>query len=129
MSLAADRTRADAEAYVLEVQKKIRVSFGPQPERTPLNARVTGVVERDAYRIEKVIFESRPGFLVTANLYVPENPSGKIPAVVVVHSHHAPKTQSELQDLGMTWARSGVAVLVMDQLCAGERSQSQPWYR
>src|SRR5260370_38155310 len=52
-----------------------------------------------------------------------------MPAIVVVHSHHAPKTQSELQDLGMTLARSGTAVLVMDQLCAGERSQSQPWPR
>src|SRR2546427_12989560 len=29
----------------------------------------------------------------------------------------------------MTWARAGTAVLVMDQLCAGERSQSQPWPR
>ena len=79
--------------------------------------------------IENVVYESRPNLLVTANLYLPENPAGKIPAIVLVHSHHAPKTQSELQDLGMTWSRSGTAVLVMDQLCAGERSQSQPWPR
>src|SRR5688572_1080040 len=54
---AALKTKADAEQYVREVQAKIRQCFGPQPERTPLNARVTGIVERDAYKIEKVIFE------------------------------------------------------------------------
>jgi len=108
----------------------LRKWLGPMPERTPLGAVVTRRVNYgDGFVIENVIFESRPHLLVTANLYLPENPSDKIPAIVVVHSHHASKTQSELQDLGMTWARSGTAVLVMDQLCAGERSQSQPWPR
>jgi dienelactone hydrolase len=53
---------------------------------------------------------------VTANLYLPEKISGRVPAIILVHSHHAPKTQSELQDMGMTWARNGIAVLVPDQL-------------
>ena len=70
--LAALNTRADAEDYVQTVRGKIRESFGPFPEKTPLNARVTKVVERDAYKIENVLFESRPGFLVSANLYIPK---------------------------------------------------------
>jgi len=108
----------------------LRKWMGPMPERTPLRPVVTHRANfGDGFVIENVVYESRPNLLVTANLYLPENPAGKIPAIVVVHSHHAPKTQSELQDLGMTWARSGTAVLVMDQLCAGERSQSQPWPR
>jgi len=53
---------------------KIESIFGPWPEKTPLNARVTGVVERDTYKIENVIFESRPGFPVTALLYLPLTP-------------------------------------------------------
>jgi dienelactone hydrolase len=65
--------------------------------------------------------------VVTANLYLPSKITGRIPAIVVVHSHHFPKVQGELQDLGMTWAGSGVAVLIMDQLGSGERLQSQPW--
>ena len=64
--LAALKTKADAEAYVRTVRGKIRESFGPFPEKTPLNARVTKIVERDAYKIENVLFESRPGFLVSA---------------------------------------------------------------
>lgn len=108
----------------------LRKWIGPMPERTPLHAVVTRRANfGDGFIIQNLVYESRPGLLVAANLYTPEKASGKIPAIMVVHSHHAPKTQSELQDLGMTWARAGTAVLVMDQLCAGERSQSQPWPR
>ncbi|MBL7735301.1 MAG: acetylxylan esterase, partial [Chitinophagaceae bacterium] len=105
--------------------------IGPMPERTPLKDTVTRRLNYgDGFTIENIVFESRPNFLVTANLYLPEKPSGKIPAVVLVHAHHAPKTQLEIQDMGMTWARAGVAVLVMDQISGGERSQSQPrWAR
>jgi dienelactone hydrolase len=108
----------------------LRKSLEPFPERTPLRPVVTHRADYgDGFVIENIVFESRPNLLVTANLYLPANPSSSVPAIIVAHAHHAPKTQSELQDLGMTWARSGTAVLVMDQLCAGERSQSQPWYR
>src|SRR5690606_18743341 len=67
------QSREEAEQYVAAVRGKIRECFGPDPERTPLNPRVTGVVQREGYRIEKVIFESRPSFPVTANLYLPTN--------------------------------------------------------
>jgi len=66
------KTKEDAEAYVKYVRERIAESFGPFPEKTPLKPRVTRVVERDAYRIENVIFESRPDFFVTANLYFPK---------------------------------------------------------
>ncbi len=65
-------TREDAEQYVASVRERIAKCFGEFPQRTPLNPRITGVLQRDGYRIEKLIYESRPGFLVTANLYLPE---------------------------------------------------------
>src|SRR5688572_30802205 len=49
---AALRTKADAERYVRDVRDKIQQCFAPWPEKTPLNARVTGVIERDTYRVE-----------------------------------------------------------------------------
>ncbi len=108
----------------------LRASLGPFPARMPLRTEVTRRLDYgDGFVIENVIYESRPGLVVTANLYLPAKPAGRIPAIVVVHSHHAPRFQSELQDMGMTWARSGAAVLVMDQLGAGERVQSQAWPR
>ena len=81
------KTKADAEAYVSEVRREIADSFGAWPERTPLNPQITGIVERDAYRIEKVIFESRPQFFVTGNLYVPKGAKFPAPAVLCVCGH------------------------------------------
>jgi hypothetical protein len=80
-------TKEDAENYVREVRAKIQQCFGPWPEKTPLNARVTGVVERDVYQIEKVIFESRPNFPVTGNLYLPKGRKSPVPGVVGVCGH------------------------------------------
>jgi len=123
-------TVADWEAFRNRRLDALKTSLGPFPERTPLHAAVTRRVNYgDGFILENVLFESRPGLVVTANLYLPAKSTGRIPAIVVVHSHHAPKVQSELQDMGMTWARSGTAVLIMDQLGAGERLQSQPWPR
>ena len=121
-------TVADWEKFRGPRLTALKASLGSFPERTPLAAAVTRRFNySDGFILEDLIFESRPGLVVTANLYLPAKISGRIPAIVVVHSHHAPKTQWELQDLGMTWARSGTAFLVMDQLGAGERLQSQAW--
>ncbi len=53
------------------LREHILVSLGlwPSPEKCPLNPQVFDRVERDNYTIEKVYFESLPGFFVTGNLY------------------------------------------------------------
>ena len=56
--------------------------------RTPLNARTVATLDRDGYRIEKVMFESRPGFHVTGLLHLPVTP-GPHPAVLVPCGHSA----------------------------------------
>jgi dienelactone hydrolase len=118
------RTRADAEAYVRSVREKIRLSFGSFPEKTPLNPRITGVVERDAYRIENVVFESRPGFLVTANLYVPKNRSFPLPGVVGSCGHSVNgKAAETYQAFSQGLARLGYVVLIFDPIGQGERMQ------
>lgn len=120
---AALKTKADAEAYVRDVRHRIAASFGLFPERTPLQARVTGKLERDAYTIEKVIFESRPGFLVTANLYLPKS---KSPAPGVVgscgHSNNG-KAAEAYQSFAQGLCRMGYVVLIFDPIGQGERSQ------
>src|SRR3954454_11319242 len=55
-----------------QVRQQILKNIGSLPERTPLNARVVGVVDRPSYRIEKIIFESQPKFFVAASLYLPK---------------------------------------------------------
>ncbi len=122
--LAALESRADAEAYVRSVREKIRRSFGPFPPKTPLRPRVTGVVERDAYKIEKVIFESRPGFLVTANLYVPKGRKFPLPGVVGTCGHSSNGKAAEFyQAFSQGLARMGYVVLIYDPIGQGERLQ------
>src|SRR5207244_2205921 len=53
------------------------LGLSPLPKRTPLRARVTGIVPRPGYRIEKLVFQSLPGLYVTGNLYVPEAGPGR----------------------------------------------------
>ena len=118
------KTKADAEAYVKTVQTKIRRCFGSEPERTPLNARVMKVVEREQYRIENVIFESRPGMLVTANLYVPKNRKGPFPGVVGSCGHSANgKAGDAYQPFAQTLAKLGYVCLIFDPIGQGERLQ------
>lgn len=118
-------TKEEAEAYVKEVQKKIRACFAPFPQkRTPLKPRITGTVERDEYRIENIIFESRPGFLVTANLYLPKNREFPLPGVVGTCGHSANgKAAEAYQAFGQGLARLGYVVLVYDPIGQGERLQ------
>lgn len=118
-------TKADAEAYVREVRGKIRQSFGTFPEKTPLSARVTGTVERDAYKIEKVIFESRPGYPVTANLYIPKGRPFPLPGVIGTCGHTlGGKAGETYQSFAQGLARLGYVVLIYDPPGQGERFQS-----
>jgi len=124
---SALKTKADAEAYVRSVRSKIRQCFGPWPEKTPLNARTTGTLDRSEYSIEKIIFESRPNFPVTANLYRPSHMSaqaGRAPGVVSPCGHAANgKADSESQSFGQGLARQGYVVLIYDPIGQGERMQ------
>ena len=104
--------------------KALRESLGVWPEvPKQLNLRVTRTLPGEGYRLENVLFESRPGLWVTANLYSPSDPPASMPGLLICHSHHNPKSQGELQDMGMNWARQGCVVLIMDQIGHGERRQ------
>ena len=121
---ASLRTREDAEGYVREVRAKIQQCFGPWPEKTPLNARITGVIERDTYTIEKAIFESRPNFPVTGNLYLPKGRKSPAPGVVGVCGHSANgKAEGAYQSFAQGLARMGYVCLLIDPIGQGERLQ------
>lgn len=121
---AALKTKADAEGYVRWVRERIQESFGPWPEKTPLNPVVSGIVDRDGYRIEKVLFESRPKFYVTANLYVPKRKKFPLPGVVGSCGHSVNgKAAEAYQSFAQGLARQGYVVLIFDPIGQGERLQ------
>ena len=74
-------------AEFLREQVLISAGLWPMPEKCPLNAVIHGRIERDGYTVEKVYFQSYPGFYVTGNLYRPTNKKGPFPAVLSPHGH------------------------------------------
>jgi len=77
------------DARRAEVKRQILVAEGlwPMPTKTPLNAVIHGRIDKGDYTIDKVYFESAPGFFVTGNLYRPKNIKGKVPGVLFAHGH------------------------------------------
>ena len=97
--------------------------IGGLPERTPLNPKIVGVLKGDGYRIEKLWFESRPDFRVTANLYLPTT-AGPWPAVIVPCGHsHDGKLSGGHQRFCILMARHGMAAMCYDPIGQGERYQ------
>jgi dienelactone hydrolase/pimeloyl-ACP methyl ester carboxylesterase len=118
------QTRAEAAAYCAEVRGKIPHLFGPWPERTPVNLRVTHEVDRGAYRMRTLLFDSRPHFPVTANLYLPQGHAGPRPAVLCLCGHHwDAKAYAPYQSFAQALARMGYMALILDPLGQGERLQ------
>jgi len=98
--------------------------LGGLPERTPLNARTVGTLDRGDYRIEKIVFESRPNFFVTANLYLPKSGSAPYPAILFPLGHErGAKAHQAWQRCLAGLARRGFAALAWDPLGQGERIQ------
>ena len=124
------RTRGDWERFRDERMRALQASLGQfPPERPPLDVHISARRQGQGYRLENVVFQSRPGFYVTANLYLPEHVSKPVPGMILVHSQHAPKSEWELHDSGEIWARSSCAVLIMERPGFGERAETNPWYR
>src|SRR5262245_52083850 len=94
---AADRKRSAQLASVRDASGLNRLRFhvrtrllqgmGPFPVRTALNPRVTGTLHRDGYVIEKIVFESRSHYFVSANVYRPRK-AGRYPAVLQSCGHY-----------------------------------------
>ncbi len=106
------------------VRDTIFESIGGLPERTPLNARVTGVLDQGDYRIEKVVFESQPHFFVTANLYLPKQGEPPYPAILFPLGHElGGKSHAAWQQVAGSLARRGYVVLAWDPVGQEERKQ------
>lgn len=119
----AVESRTDWERLRDQGLQALRQALGTIPEPSgPLEVHDSGQVSGDGFVVRNLVYRRQPGFWVTANLYLPAQEVDSMPGLILAHSHHRPKTQGELQDMGMTWARQGCAVLVIDQLGHGERA-------
>jgi len=104
---------------------KLSDIIGPFPEKTPLNAKIISVIQKDGYRIEKIVYESFPGSYVTGILYVPEKVKGKVPAILNVIGHNQESFRNELyQVINYNLVMKGIMVFAIDPPGQGEHVQN-----
>src|SRR5438270_4978205 len=119
----AIRTEQDLLTLQKKVEEHLLAMLGGLPsERTPLHPRITGKIQMDGFRIEKLIFESLPGVYVSALVYVPEDGNEKHPAILVP-AGHAENGKVHYQALCQRLVSHGYVVIAWDPVGQGERSQ------
>jgi cephalosporin-C deacetylase-like acetyl esterase len=122
--LRALRTASGVRARIEKVRSTVWKLVGGPFEKTPLNPRITGTLDRGAYRIEKVVFESYPEIYVTANLYIPSGRKGPFPGVLAPLGHtRNGKAYRNYAYVYQALARKGYVVLAFDPFGQGERYQ------
>lgn len=115
---------AAVKARGAEFRRQLLANIGGLPERTPFNAKTVGVIERENFRIEKIIFESQPKFYVTANLYLPKTGTGPYPAILFPLGHETgAKAHEAWQHVLGSFATKGFVAFAWDPISQGERSQ------
>jgi dienelactone hydrolase len=120
---AAIKSRSACEQWQKQRREFFLQQIGGLPERTPLNPMLVGKLEGDGYLVEKLLLESRPGFHITANLYLPKSPP-PWPAVLVPCGHsHEGKAVGQYQRISILLARHGMAAICYDPIGQGERYQ------
>ncbi len=88
-------------------------------ERPPLNVKITGTIQKDGYRIEKLYYESLPGLYVPANLYIPDNINGKAPAIIYLCGHSLTQ-KVHYQTHPAKFAKLGFVCLIVETIQYGE---------
>jgi len=121
----AMKSIAEVQSEAQSARAFFREALGPWPEKTPLNAKITGTVEGAGVRVEKILFESRPNHHVTAALYLPTDIPPPWPGVIVPCGHSANgKAAEAYQRASILLARSGMAALCYDPIGQAERIQA-----
>ena len=122
--LSAMQTETAVRARIEKIRSTVWRLIGGPFEKTPLKPQIIGTIDRGAYRIEKVIFESRPEVFVTANLYAPNRQRPPYPGIIhpLGHAENG-KASYTYQYVSQTLARKGYMVLPFDPFGQGERLQ------
>ena len=116
-------TEADWLAQQEKSREALRKVIGSFPEKTPLNVEVTGVYVEEGFRMEKVVYESMPGYHVTAGLFIPDG-AEKAPAVIYCSGHTENGFRSDVyQWVILNLVKKGFVVLAVDPVGQGERWQ------
>lgn len=122
------QTAQELKALQDDVREKGVAALGGFPEKCPLDARVTGRFVGKGWRMENVVFQSRPGFHVTANAFIPDDPKFKPPypaiAITCGHSFEG-KNSACYSGAAAQGALNGFVTVIYDPVEQGERHQKR----
>ena len=115
--IAAVKTKGDWQARQKLIKNKLNEIIGPFPKKEALNPEITGIVQKDGYRIEKIIYEPVPGYYEAGCLYIPDNLNGKAPAILNVIGHDQIGYKEQYYQVIITnLVKKGMIVFVIDPL-------------
>lgn len=122
------KTAGDLARWQAETRPKLIALLGGwEKERCPLHLRRILVEETDTYRRERLYYNTRPNLVATAQLLLPRNAAGKVPAVLCPPGHGGGMNQV-LDEAGIykrypfALVRRGMAALVPEHIGFGERT-------
>lgn len=80
--------------------------------------------KKDGYSVENIIYESLPGYYVTASLFIPDKVKRPAPAILFCSGHSAEAYRRDLYQLPLlNLVKKGFIVLAFDPAGQGERLQ------
>src|SRR5450759_3924621 len=124
--LAQLKTPGDVRARQQWVRKTLWQLIGGEPERTPLHVRQTGGFARDGYRVQLLVYESRTGVHIPANLYLPDGAQPPFPAVLFQMGHSLNgKANDTYQKACQGLVRLGYVVLAYDKAGDADEEHSR----
>jgi len=118
------KTKSDWLKRQQVVKNKLKELIGTFPRKEALNPEITGIIQKEGYRIEKIIYEPVPGFYETGCLYIPDKINGKAPAILNVFGHDQASFREEYYQVIITnLVKKGMIVFAIDPLGQGEHVQ------
>jgi hypothetical protein len=118
------KTLSDWQLRQKMISETLLDIVGPFPGKTPLNAKITRIVEKDSFRVEHIVYESQPGFFVTSSLFIPGGlkKRSKAPAVIYCSGHSENGYRSDVyQHVILNLVKKGFIVFAFDPVGQGER--------
>jgi dienelactone hydrolase len=123
-AIAQLKTKADWQKRQQFVRKKLDSLIGKFPQKGYLAPEVVGIVQKNGYRIEKIVYQPTPGYYETGALYIPDNLKGPAPAILNVIGHDQISFREQYYQVIITnLLKKGMIVFAIDPPGQGEHVQ------